>query len=139
VSTIEHRVLVVDDYGHHPTEIAAVLAAARATLGRRLVVVGTGPEAHRLRAMAGPSIEFLGWRSDAEVAGLAAKIDREEAYHRLHAEMWHERLRNEPRYVEALEELRPLVDRRDGHTPELAPLWEEMTSVRRSQPAGTVW
>jgi UDP-N-acetylmuramate--alanine ligase len=31
-------VLVVDDYGHHPTEIAAVIAAARATLGRRLVV-----------------------------------------------------------------------------------------------------
>ena len=31
-------VLVIDDYGHHPTEIAAVLAAARATLGRRLVV-----------------------------------------------------------------------------------------------------
>jgi UDP-N-acetylmuramate--alanine ligase len=31
-------VLVVDDYGHHPTEIAAVMAAARATLDRRLVV-----------------------------------------------------------------------------------------------------
>jgi UDP-N-acetylmuramate--alanine ligase len=31
-------ILVIDDYGHHPTEIAAVLAAARATLGRRLVV-----------------------------------------------------------------------------------------------------
>jgi len=31
-------VLVVDDYGHHPTEIAAVLAAAKVTLGRRLVV-----------------------------------------------------------------------------------------------------
>jgi UDP-N-acetylmuramate--alanine ligase len=31
-------VLVVDDYGHHPTEITAVLDAARATLGRRLVV-----------------------------------------------------------------------------------------------------
>jgi UDP-N-acetylmuramate--alanine ligase len=31
-------VLVVDDYGHHPTEIAAVIAAARATLGRRLIV-----------------------------------------------------------------------------------------------------
>ena len=30
-------VLVVDDYGHHPTEIAAVLAAAR-SLGRRIVV-----------------------------------------------------------------------------------------------------
>jgi UDP-N-acetylmuramate--alanine ligase len=31
-------VLVVDDYGHHPTEIAAVLAAARVALDRRLVV-----------------------------------------------------------------------------------------------------
>jgi len=31
-------VLVVDDYGHHPTEIAAVMSAARATLNRRLVV-----------------------------------------------------------------------------------------------------
>src|SRR5438093_960200 len=30
-------ILVVDDYGHHPTEIAAVLAAAR-TLNRRIVV-----------------------------------------------------------------------------------------------------
>ncbi|MGH9331732.1 MAG: UDP-N-acetylmuramate--L-alanine ligase, partial [Vicinamibacterales bacterium] len=32
-------VMVVDDYGHHPTEIAAVIAAARASIGRRLVVV----------------------------------------------------------------------------------------------------
>lgn len=31
-------VLVVDDYGHHPTEIAAVLSAAKATLQRRLIV-----------------------------------------------------------------------------------------------------
>ena len=31
--------LVVDDYGHHPTEIAAVIAAARAGLDRRIVVV----------------------------------------------------------------------------------------------------
>jgi UDP-N-acetylmuramate--alanine ligase len=30
-------ILVVDDYGHHPTEIAAVLAAA-SSLGRRIVV-----------------------------------------------------------------------------------------------------
>jgi len=30
-------ILVVDDYGHHPTEIAAVLAAAK-SLGRRIVV-----------------------------------------------------------------------------------------------------
>ena len=32
-------VLVVDDYAHHPTEIAAVLAAARSALDRRLIVV----------------------------------------------------------------------------------------------------
>ena len=32
-------VVVVDDYAHHPTEIAAVLAAARTALNRRLVVV----------------------------------------------------------------------------------------------------
>jgi UDP-N-acetylmuramate--alanine ligase len=31
--------MVVDDYGHHPTEIAAVIAAARAGLDRRVVVV----------------------------------------------------------------------------------------------------
>ena len=34
-----HGVTVVDDYGHHPTEIAAVLNAARATGARRVVCV----------------------------------------------------------------------------------------------------
>jgi UDP-N-acetylmuramate--alanine ligase len=32
-------VVVVDDYGHHPTEIRATLAAAKEGWGRRLVVV----------------------------------------------------------------------------------------------------
>ena len=32
-------VMVVDDYGHHPTEISAVIAAARAGVSRRLLVV----------------------------------------------------------------------------------------------------
>ena len=32
-------VLVVDDYGHHPTEIAAVLAAAKAGIDRRIIAV----------------------------------------------------------------------------------------------------
>jgi ring-1,2-phenylacetyl-CoA epoxidase subunit PaaC len=99
---------------------------------------------------------------DSSVAGLAAKIDREEAYHRMHAEMWHERLRDEPRFQAAVEELWPhalgvlpaelrseLVSRvgldevegveRGTHTDELAPLWEEMTMVRRSAPAGAQW
>jgi glycosyltransferase involved in cell wall biosynthesis len=37
-------------------------------LGRKLVVVGDGPERARLRARAGPGIEFRGRLSDAEVA-----------------------------------------------------------------------
>jgi ring-1,2-phenylacetyl-CoA epoxidase subunit PaaC len=99
---------------------------------------------------------------DAAVAGLAAKIDREEAYHRIHAEMWHDRLRDEPRFKAAVADLWPyalgvlpaelraeLVERvglkeieaikRGTHTDELAPLWEEMTVVRRSAPAGAQW
>jgi len=47
----------------------AILAARR--LGRRLVVVGAGPEERRLRALAGDAdVEFLGWRDDATVADL---------------------------------------------------------------------
>jgi ring-1,2-phenylacetyl-CoA epoxidase subunit PaaC len=100
--------------------------------------------------------------ADPAVAGLAAKIDREETYHRMHAEMWHDRLRDEPRFQAAVEELWPyglgvlppelrgeLATRvglaeveaveRGTHTEELAPLWEEMTMVRRSAPAGAQW
>ena len=42
-------------------------------LGRRLVVVGTGPEARRLGALAGPTVELLGWRDDAQTAELYAR------------------------------------------------------------------
>jgi ring-1,2-phenylacetyl-CoA epoxidase subunit PaaC len=84
-------------------------------------------------------LETLKASDDREVAVLAEKIDREEAYHRIHAQMWFDRLKDEPRFAAALDELRPLVDVRDGHTPELTKLWEQMTEVRRSQPAGTTW
>jgi ring-1,2-phenylacetyl-CoA epoxidase subunit PaaC len=93
---------------------------------------------------------------------LAAKIDREEVYHRLHAQMWHERLRDTDRFKRAVAELwpyalgvlpppqreelsnrvgLPIVDavERGTHTDELAPLLEEMTMVRRSAPAGAQW
>jgi ring-1,2-phenylacetyl-CoA epoxidase subunit PaaC len=107
-------------------------------------------------------LEALKGDPDPEVAGLAAKIDREEVYHRMHAEMWLERLRDEPRFRDAMDELWPyalgvlpegdrrrLAERfargadeaaeRGSHTEELAPLWEEMTMVRRSAPAGASW
>ena len=99
---------------------------------------------------------------DAKVASLAAKINREEAYHRMHAEMWHERLRDEPRFRDAVTDLWPyalgmlpqerraeLAQRvgfaevdaveRGTHTDDLAELWNEMTMVRRSAPAGSQW
>jgi ring-1,2-phenylacetyl-CoA epoxidase subunit PaaC len=93
---------------------------------------------------------------------LAAKINREEAYHRMHAEMWHERLHDQPRFQAAVRELWPyalgvvLPEQRAGlaarvglddvdavergsHTDDFAPLWDEMTMVRRSEPAGAQW
>jgi ring-1,2-phenylacetyl-CoA epoxidase subunit PaaC len=112
-------------------------------------------EADRVR------IDALKSDDDQEVAGLAAKIDREETYHRMHAEMWAARLRGEPRFRHALRDLWPyalgvllpdlrpelarrvgleLVDakERGGHTDELEALWEEMTEVRRAVP-GAQW
>jgi ring-1,2-phenylacetyl-CoA epoxidase subunit PaaC len=99
---------------------------------------------------------------DPRVAGLAAKINREEAYHRMHAEMWRERLGGNPQFEAAVDELWPYalgvlpaeqretlaarvgcdtVDavERGAHTDELAELWDEMTMVRRSAPAGAQW
>jgi len=97
-----------------------------------------------------------------ETLPLAAKIDREERYHRLHAEMWHDRLRDTPQFRAAVEELWPYAlgvlpaSQRDAlsarvglpvveavergtHTDGLAAIWDEMTMVRRSAPAGAQW
>jgi ring-1,2-phenylacetyl-CoA epoxidase subunit PaaC len=104
---------------------------------------------------------------DPKVAGLAAKINREEAYHRMHAEMWRDLLGETPQFRAAVEELWPyalgmlpaeqrealaartslelpsnsllLGKERGTHTDELAELWNEMTMVRRSAPAGAQW
>jgi len=113
-------------------------------------------------------IEALKSSSEAGLAGIAAKIEREELYHRLHAEMWIERLGEDPAVRDALErlwpfalgvvddELRPELARRVAtalgselpeaepvergrHLPELEELWEEMTMVRRSAPTGARW
>jgi ring-1,2-phenylacetyl-CoA epoxidase subunit PaaC len=111
-------------------------------------------------------IEQLQGSSNRAVAGLAAKIDREEVYHRLHAQMWAERLRDEPRYRGAIEQLWPYAvamlepDLRDdlaarfhldvpssnllqdlergSHVEDWPALWDEMTTVRRSV-AGATW
>ncbi len=109
--------------------------------------------------------------SDPDLAGLAEKIEREEAYHLMHAQMWADRLAESDegrrRLVAGLEELWPfalgLLDgeareryvavvhvrlpfftppeaepgERGAHVDEWAPLWDEMTRVRRSAPGGS--
>jgi glycosyltransferase involved in cell wall biosynthesis len=63
--------LVVSALAPYKRVDLAVAAATR--LGRRLLVVGTGPEEGKLRRLAGPTVEFLGWRSDEDVARLYAR------------------------------------------------------------------
>lgn len=112
-------------------------------------------------------LEALKADPDPELAGLAAKMDREEVYHRLHAEMWADRLCDEPRFRTAVDSLwgqalgvldaelaAVLADRmpaqlgwtpsaaapapRNGHSDGFRELWDEMTMVRRSIP-GASW
>jgi ring-1,2-phenylacetyl-CoA epoxidase subunit PaaC len=115
-------------------------------------------EADRVR------IEALTRSGDATVAALTSKIDREEVYHRLHAELWSTRLADEPRFRAAVDELWPYalaivlpgqredLSRRVGLplpadsarglergaiVAEFEELWNEMTEVRRSVPGAT--
>jgi glycosyltransferase involved in cell wall biosynthesis len=53
-----------------PYKNGELAVAACARLGRRLVVVGTGQEERKLRALASPDVEFRGWVSDPEMAEL---------------------------------------------------------------------
>ncbi|MFL5926553.1 MAG: 1,2-phenylacetyl-CoA epoxidase subunit PaaC [Gaiellaceae bacterium] len=140
-----------DEYLCAPFVELRLLDWAR-TIARRYLY----EEADRVR------LDALRKDGDAELAGLAAKIDREEVYHRMHAEMWAARLHDEPRFRAAVDELwpyavgmlevslRPELARRVGlpieaaqavergeHTPELVELWNEMTEVRRSVPGAT--
>jgi 1,2-phenylacetyl-CoA epoxidase catalytic subunit len=87
-------------------------------------------------------------------------MDREEVYHRMHAQMWADRLRGDERFESAVDELWPyalgvvaqeqraaLAERvgreevdaveRGEHSDELRELHAEMTMVRRSIPGAT--
>jgi glycosyltransferase involved in cell wall biosynthesis len=56
-----------------PYKLVDLAVAALSDLGRPLVVVGSGPELPRLRALAGPHVRFTGWLPDAEVADLMGR------------------------------------------------------------------
>ncbi|MEN8894909.1 MAG: cyanophycin synthetase, partial [Yoonia sp.] len=61
-------VTIIDDYGHHPVEITAVLKAARqATQGRVIAV----HQPHRYTRLAHHFDEFCACFNDADVVGIA--------------------------------------------------------------------
>ena len=93
---------------------------------------------------------------DPDVAGLAAKIDREEAYHRIHAEMWVDRLlaseEGRPKLREAVEELWPyalgvlddelrpaFVERVAAKLPFALPEAEPVTREQHTQELRELW
>jgi glycosyltransferase involved in cell wall biosynthesis len=57
--------LIISAFAPYKRVDLAIEACNR--LGRRLVVIGSGQDAARLKSLAGPSVEFLGWRPDAEL------------------------------------------------------------------------
>ncbi|MEX2630109.1 MAG: UDP-N-acetylmuramate--L-alanine ligase [Tistlia sp.] len=65
---IAHGITVIDDYGHHPVEIAAVLRAARQTAARRVVAV---VQPHRYSRLAGLFEEFCRCFNDADAVIVA--------------------------------------------------------------------
>ncbi len=63
----DHYLVLAELMAHKRIEVAV---RAFNALGRELIVVGDGPEARRLRRLAGPNVTFTGRASDAHVAEL---------------------------------------------------------------------
>ncbi|GAB4299640.1 MAG: UDP-N-acetylmuramate--L-alanine ligase [Roseovarius sp.] len=61
-------VSIIDDYGHHPTEIAAVLRAARQACGGRIIAIH---QPHRYTRLSNLFEEFCGCFNEADVVGIA--------------------------------------------------------------------
>jgi len=61
-------VTVIDDYGHHPVEIAAVLRAARQATSGRVIAVH---QPHRYTRLASLFEDFCGAFNDADAVGIA--------------------------------------------------------------------
>ncbi len=61
-------VTIIDDYGHHPVEIAAVLKAARQATEGRVIAVH---QPHRYTRLSNLFEDFCGCFNDADVVGIA--------------------------------------------------------------------
>lgn len=113
VKTAAGKVLLIDDYGHHPTEIAATLAAARSGWPEKRIVLVFQP--HRYTRTRDLMDDFAAVLSEADVsivldvyaAGEAAIAG---ADGRAIARAIRSRGAVEPVFVETLDELLPVLD-----------------------------
>jgi UDP-N-acetylmuramate--alanine ligase len=119
IETSAGKVLLVDDYGHHPTEIAATLAAARSGWPERRVVLVFQP--HRYTRTYDLMDDFATVLSDADVVVLldvyaAGEAPIAGADGRAMARAVRQRGAVEPVFVDSLDELQPVLEGllRDG-------------------------
>ncbi len=112
ISTGAGSVMLIDDYGHHPTEIAATLAAARAGWpGRRVVLVF---QPHRFTRTRDLMDDFATVLSEADVPIVldvyaAGEAPIPGADGRAIARAIRSRGAAEPVFVETLDELEPVL------------------------------
>ncbi len=113
VETVAGKVLLIDDYGHHPTEIAATLSAARSGWPERRVVLVFQP--HRYTRTRDLLDDFATVLSEADVAIVldvyaAGEAPIAGADGRAIARAVRTRGAVEPVFVETLDELQPVLE-----------------------------
>jgi UDP-N-acetylmuramate--alanine ligase len=112
VDTAAGRVMLIDDYGHHPTEVAATLAAARTGWPEKRVVLVFQP--HRYTRTRDLMDDFAQVLSEADVLVLldvyaAGEAPIAGADGRAIARAVRSRGAVEPVFVESLDELPPIL------------------------------
>ena len=113
VESVAGKVMLVDDYGHHPTEIAATLSAARSGWPDRRVVLVFQP--HRYTRTRDLLDDFATVLSEADVAIVlnvyaAGEAPIAGADGRAIARAVRTRGAVEPVFVETLDELQPVLE-----------------------------
>ena len=112
VTTASGRVMLIDDYGHHPTEVAATLAAAQTGWPDRRIVLVFQP--HRYTRTRDLMDDFAQVLSDADVLVLldvyaAGEAPIAGADGRAIARAVRSRGAVEPVFVESLDKLQPVL------------------------------
>lgn len=113
VDTAAGKVLLIDDYGHHPTEIAATLAAARSGWPEKRIVLVFQP--HRYTRTRDLMDDFAAVLSEADVTIVldvyaAGETAIAGADGRAITRAIRSRGASEPVFVESLDDLLPVLD-----------------------------